>query len=122
MKLWKVAVLVGGFLLLLLASAWLYYGGGDDDDHAVVGYVHGKVEEDNFDAWSLVVSDTTVYLRGRYDCGGVMFHSEDMLIKLEGETVTIGYSEDLGYPVAEEIEINGTRCIRVPGRGGHEQR
>ena len=115
MKVWKIIVPVLALAALFGAYVLVTYEGGES--HAIVGHVSGKVSYVDFNDWSVRVGNSVVYLRGRYDCNGVIFYSEDMLQRIDGKNVDIGYSEDLGYPVAEEIAVDGVRCIRIPGRG-----
>lgn len=119
MKWIRIIGIIGIFVAIVAMATLLYYGGSDEKDHEIVGYVSGIVSDVNFETWQISVDGTPVFLRGRYDCNGVLFYTEDMLQRIDGEKVRIGYSEDLGYPVAEEIEVNGAVCIRIPGRGAH---
>ena len=118
MKWWKIVGIVGVVLLVTILATRAMYG-GSEEDHEIVGRAYGVAEDVNFETWSFSVNGTTIFLRGRYDCGGTIFYSEDMLQKIDGKNVIVAYSEDLGYPVAEEIRVDNTSCVRVPGRGSH---
>ncbi len=112
---WKIAVPVVALIALFAVYVALNYEGAES--HTVVGHVPGTVLSVDFNDWSMNVNGTVVYLRGRYDCNGTMFYSVDMLQRVDGKNVSIAYPGDLGYPVAEEIYVDGVRCVRVPGRG-----
>jgi len=118
MKWWKIVGIVGVLLAATIFATWMMYG-GESGDHEIVGRVYGVAEDVNFETWSFSVNGMVIFLRGRYDCAGIVFYSEDMLQKIEGKEVIVAYSEDLGYPVAEEIAIDNTSCVRIPGRGTH---
>ncbi|NPA76497.1 MAG: hypothetical protein GXN93_01950 [Candidatus Diapherotrites archaeon] len=118
MKWWKLAIVVLVVISAVVFATVKMYG-GSEEEHSIAGTITGTVNNVNQEAWSFSINGTTVYLRGRYACGSTEFYAEDMLQKIAGERVTVKYSMNGSYPIAEEIILKDNVCTRIPGRGGH---
>ncbi len=112
----KVAAIVAGVLISMYLLGLVFME--DEDDEEVVEVVATALSCDP-DKWEVAIDAPpyTLDFRGTYSNGELDLFPLDVCYYVEGKRVIFRYSDEKGYPIVEELVVNGTTFVRETGGG-----